>query len=130
MRTLEGGLSHFELLVGAQAFWDRAAADLAVAKRRALVQAMTFEGDAAGLMVAADIAASGAADRRVLVDDYSRHVISDRFVHGPAAHLDPELRTEVREGFEQAGGTIVAAIKDMQGTLKDFAAIGLIGKKA
>ena len=96
LRTLEGGLSHFELLVGAQAFWRRAAADMAVAKRRALVQAMTFEGDAAGLMVAADIAASGAADRRVLVDDYSRHVISDRFVHGPAAHLDPELRTEVR----------------------------------
>ena len=89
-------MSHFELLVGAQAFWRRAAADLAGAARRALVQAMTFEGDTAGLTAAADISASGAADRRVLVDDYSRHVISDRFVHGPAALFNRQLRAEAR----------------------------------
>lgn len=69
-----------ELLVGAQAFWDRASADMAGASQRVLVQAMTFEGDTAGLAVAAAIAASPAADRRVLVDDYTRHVINDRFL--------------------------------------------------
>ncbi len=69
-----------ELLVGSAAFWDRAGSDIAAARHRVLVQAMTFEGDAAGSGVADAIAASPAADRRVLVDDYSRHVINDRFL--------------------------------------------------
>ena len=47
------------------------------ARRRLLVQAMTFEGDAAGLAVAGAIAGSAAADRRVLVDSYSRFFIGD-----------------------------------------------------
>ncbi len=69
-----------ELLVGALAFWDRASADMAAASQRVLVQAMMFEGNATGLAVAAAIVASPAADRRVLVDDYTRHVINDRFL--------------------------------------------------
>ncbi len=85
-----------ELLVGAGDFWARAAQDIARARRRLYVQAMTFEGDAAGRPVAAAIAASPAADRRVLIDCYSLHVVSDRFVHGPAALLNRALRDEVR----------------------------------
>ena len=85
----------FELLVGAEDFWARAAGDIARARRRLRVQAMTFEGDTAGLAVAAAIAASPAADRRVLVDDYSRWVVSDRFIWTPGALLDRALRAEV-----------------------------------
>ncbi|MGI8842028.1 MAG: phospholipase D-like domain-containing protein [Caulobacteraceae bacterium] len=85
-----------ELLVGADAFWARAATDMARARRRLLVQAMTFEADTAGRPVAAAIAASPAPDRRVLVDYYSRHVINDRFIHAPAALLDRGLRAEAR----------------------------------
>ena len=70
----------FELLVGSDAFWERARTDIAAARRRVLVQAMTFEGDGAGLPVAEAIGASGAADRRVLVDDYTRHVVNDTFL--------------------------------------------------
>jgi cardiolipin synthase len=69
-----------ELFVGAAAFWSAARADLAVARSRVLVQAMTFEGDAAGQGVAAAIATAGARDRRVLVDDYTRFVVSDQWV--------------------------------------------------
>lgn len=74
------GLARFELLVGSGDFWDRTEQDIAAARSRVLVQAMTFEGDAAGQGVAQAIASSKAADRRVLVDDYSRHVINDRFL--------------------------------------------------
>jgi cardiolipin synthase len=85
-----------ELLVGAEAFWRRARRDMAQARRRLFVQAMTFEGDVAGLGLARAIAASPARDRRVLVDDYSRAVISDRSVRGPA-FLRPEwLTAELR----------------------------------
>ncbi|MEO8926560.1 MAG: phosphatidylserine/phosphatidylglycerophosphate/cardiolipin synthase family protein [Caulobacteraceae bacterium] len=89
-------MSDLELLVGAEAFWRRARQDIGAARQRLFVQAMTFEGDAAGRPVAAAIAASPAEDRRVLVDSYSRHVISDRFIHAPAALLDGDLRAEVR----------------------------------
>jgi cardiolipin synthase len=73
-------LPRYELLVGSGDFWARAEADIAQANRRVLVQAMTFEGDAAGLAVADAIGTSFASDRRVLVDDYSRHNLNDSFL--------------------------------------------------
>lgn len=84
-----------ELLVGSAAFWDRAARDIAAARERVLVQAMTFEGDAAGMQVADAVGSSGAADRRVLVDDYSRHVVNDRLVAAPLGLFDRAFRAEV-----------------------------------
>ncbi len=86
-----GSQPSIELTVGSDEFWARASADMAQARRRVLVQAMTFEGDAAGLAVAGAIQASPAADRRVLVDDYTRHVINDRFL---ALSRDPALQDE------------------------------------
>lgn len=82
-----------QLFVGAAAFWRAAQADLALARRRVLVQAMTFEADAAGREVASAITGAGAPDRRVLVDDYTRLVISDHWVGSGAA--DPLLAAEV-----------------------------------
>ena len=85
-----------ELLVGAGDFWARARQDMSRARRRLYLQAMTFEGDAAGAPVAAAIVASVAADRRVLIDCYSLHVVNDRFVGAPAGLLDRALRDEAR----------------------------------
>lgn len=93
-------MARFELLVGSDAFWERARHDIARAKQRVLVQAMTFEGDRTGLAVAEAIGCSRAADRRVLVDSYSRYVVSDRFVFSPWARRNPEFRSEVRETGE------------------------------
>lgn len=70
-------MTDYSLQVGAASFWREARRDIAAARRRVLVQAMTFEGDAVGLDVAAVLTEAQAADRRVLVDDYSRHVIND-----------------------------------------------------
>ncbi|MBW8783680.1 MAG: phosphatidylserine/phosphatidylglycerophosphate/cardiolipin synthase family protein [Novosphingobium sp.] len=88
-------MSGIELLVGSRAFWDRAARDIAAARHRVLVQAMTFEADAAGLSVAEAIAASGAAERRVLVDDYSRNVINDTML--PLPFRPRAVREEARQ---------------------------------
>jgi cardiolipin synthase len=85
-----------ELLVGSDAFWRRAANDIRAAKSRLFVQAMTFEADEAGAAVGQAIADSRAADRRVLVDHYTRFVINDKFVLSPRYWLDTELRREVR----------------------------------
>jgi cardiolipin synthase len=84
-----------QLLVGADVFWARARLDVAAAKRRVLVQAMSFEGDAAGFSVAEAIASSAAADRRVLVDDYTRVNINDQEVRSRAGRRDAALQAEV-----------------------------------
>jgi cardiolipin synthase len=81
--------------VGSDDFWASARADMAAARRRLLVQAMTFEGDRAGGAVGEAVMASPAEDRRVLVDDYTRFVISDRFVYSPHSLLDPGFRAEL-----------------------------------
>ncbi len=86
----------YTLLVGSADFMAQARADMAKARRRLLVQAMTFEGDQAGLGVGRAVMASPASDRRVLVDDYTRFVVSDRFVFSPHNLLDPDFRGEVK----------------------------------
>ena len=104
-------MTTFELLVGAPAFWARAAGDIERARRRVLVQAMTFEGDSAGRAVADAIAAAGAADRRVLVDDYSRiMVVSDRWVGGRRDQLPAALRAEVEATHAMFAGLMLAGV--------------------
>ncbi len=73
----------FELLIGADKFWARASGDMATARHRVLVQAMTFEADTAGRSVADAVLAATASDRRVLVDDYTRNVINDTMLPLP-----------------------------------------------
>ena len=99
-------MARYELLVGSAKFLARASQDMAEAKHRVLVQAMTFEGDAAGQSVAAAIGASQAADRRVLVDDYTRHVINDRFLamtRDPVLHAEAAATTAMFKGLIAGG---------------------------
>lgn len=90
-------MARFELLVGSEAFWQRARADILAAQERVFVQAMTFEGDATGLAVTQAIEESAARDRRVLVDSYSKYIVSDHFVFSPSARRDPVFREEVHQ---------------------------------
>ena len=85
-----------ELLIGAAEFWAQARADIAAARRRVLVQAMSFEGDATGQAVADAIKSSSAPLRRVAVDDYTRLVVNDRWVHTRRGRRDAALQAEVR----------------------------------
>ena len=73
-----------ELLQDAAEFWPRAEADIRGAGRRVYVQALSLEGDATGQGLAAALLESPAAERRVLVDSFTKHVVSDRFLHAPA----------------------------------------------
>ena len=61
-----------------------------------MVQAMSFEGDAAGWAAADAIADSGAALRRVAVDDYTRWVVNDHWVRTRRGRRDAHLQAEVR----------------------------------
>lgn len=91
----------FELLVGSAAFWARAHADMAAARERVLVQAMTFEADAAGRSVADSILAASACDRRVMVDDYTRNVINDTML--PLPFRPVAVKQEARDTLAMFG---------------------------
>lgn len=99
----------FELHIGSAAFWQHAALDIAAASRRVLVQAMTFEGDRAGTAVADAIGGARAADRRVLVDDYTRHVINDTFLKAssdPAIHAEAAATWAMFDRLRDAGAGV------------------------
>ena len=99
-------MPRFELFVGSGPFWLKANRDMLAAKRRVLAQAMTFEGDAAGSAVAEAIKGSNAADRRVLVDDYSRHVINDTFLvlsRDPALHAEAGATWAMFDAIRRSG---------------------------
>ena len=83
-----------------QKFWDDLQAALSVARDRAYIQAMTFEADSIGLAVAKSIIGSPASDRRVLVDDYTFHVINDRIVRAPWNLKDETLQAEMRATYQ------------------------------
>ena len=75
-------MSRFQLTIGSQAFWHGAAADIAAARHRVLVQAMTFEGDAAGEALAQALLTARVPARRLLIDAYSFHVVNDTMLPG------------------------------------------------
>jgi cardiolipin synthase len=83
-----------ELLVGAEAFWNRLKEDLESAKQRAWVQTFTFEADRAGTRLARAFERCSARDRRFLIDSYSLLYHSDRVIPGPS-WFDRSLRAEV-----------------------------------
>jgi cardiolipin synthase len=82
------------LLVDAAEFLEALAGDTCEARRTAFVQAMSFEGDAAGMAVAELIRRCPARDRRVLVDAYTRHVLSDRLRWLPRNLVSPGMWRE------------------------------------
>lgn len=83
-----------ELLVDAAQFWSRLQEDIAAARDRVYIQTLSFEGDAAGQNLAAAMTASSTADKRIIVDHYTRFVLSDKFLYSPRNLFDAELRRE------------------------------------
>lgn len=88
-------MTEMSLLVNSAEFWSAFSADLRAARSRIYVQAMTFEGDAAGRGLAELLSASTCSDRRLVVDDYSRYKVSDRYVHRVWGLRDPALHREL-----------------------------------
>lgn len=89
-----------KLLVGSGEFWDALKADIATAKESVTVQTLSFEADGAGLGLSHAMRACTAADRRIIVDYFTRHFITDRWVFAPKNRLDKEHRAEVLDTWK------------------------------
>jgi cardiolipin synthase A/B len=85
-----------ELLVGGAEFLERLRIDIPAAKASVRVQTLSFEGDGAGQALADLLVDCGAPDRRLLIDSYTRVILSDRFLYSPRGLADPALREEAR----------------------------------
>ena len=88
--------TELQLLVDAGEFWAALRRDIRAARHRIWLQTLSFEADNAGRPLAEALLESEARDQRLLVDAFSQHIISDRFIHAPRNLLRPELRAEVR----------------------------------
>ena len=111
-------MSRFQLQIGSDAFWRGASADIAAARRRVLVQAMTFEGDGAGTALAEALLGAPAPDCRLLIDAYSFHVVNDTML--PTLQWRPRtVRDEARATRELidrlAGQGVVVAVTNPVG---------------
>jgi cardiolipin synthase len=83
------------LLIDSTDFWATLRADILAAKEYIYVQSLSFEGDKVGHALTRAMLGSSAKDRRIIADElYTKHILSDKFVHDPRHWFDAELRNE------------------------------------
>ncbi len=89
-----------QILVDSGEFWQSLKEDIRRAKQHIYVQTLSFEGDRVGSGLVQSLISSGAADRRVLADDFfTRHRINDKLLCNPKNWFDASLRKERDETF-------------------------------
>jgi len=87
-------------LVDSSEFLQAFRNDVYSAGARIYIQAMTFEGDEAGKSICNALLQSDAKDIRIMVDSYTKIMISDKFVYSPINLLDRSFRAEIKETHE------------------------------
>jgi len=88
-----------QLLMDSDEFWPSLQKDIQASKDYIYVQTLSFEGDRVGRMVSDELLSAQARDVRILVDYYTKYIISDRFLYRPKNHFNPELRMEYEHTF-------------------------------
>jgi len=88
-----------ELLIDSEQFWPRFQSDIRAARKRIYVQTLSFEGDAVGLALAEEFNNSKTPDKRIIVDCYTKYIISDKFRYSPRNWFDSDLKSERKETF-------------------------------
>ncbi|MEP4532897.1 MAG: phosphatidylserine/phosphatidylglycerophosphate/cardiolipin synthase family protein [Cyclobacteriaceae bacterium] len=90
-------MKNAKILVGSRQFMEHLKEVALAARESFYVQAMTFEGDAAGEELIDIMIASPADDKRLLIDSFSKVVISDSFVFGTRYLKDSAFRREITQ---------------------------------
>jgi cardiolipin synthase len=114
-----------KLLVDSGEFWGVLREDIRSAQQSIYIQTFSFEGDTAGKSLADALLASKAVDKRIIVDDYTRWMISDKYLYSPRRLFDAELRQEVRETYRMIDDLRRNGIK-----VQFTHPVGLLGKLA
>ncbi len=85
------------LLVDSDEFWHNFKEDTKNSNNYVYIQTLSFEGDEVGKMVSDHLLSLRPRNIRVLVDTYTRYIISDRFYYRTKNFFDKNLRLERKE---------------------------------
>lgn len=86
-----------QVLVDFDPFWSSLSADVRAAQESALLETFSFEGDRVGQALADLLISSHLPERRLLVDSFSRVVLSDRCLYSPRNWFNAALRLEAKD---------------------------------
>ncbi|MFZ0391413.1 MAG: phosphatidylserine/phosphatidylglycerophosphate/cardiolipin synthase family protein [Calditrichia bacterium] len=87
--------NRLSLLVDAPDFWDAFRRDALSATENIRIQTLSFEGDRVGWQLAELLQSlSPAVSRRILVDNFTRYIINDKFQFLPGNYLNEALKKE------------------------------------
>lgn len=89
----------FEIMIGADDFWQALKTDMLAAQDKVCIQAMTFEADSVGHDVFNTLKISPAKTKNLCVDNFSKLTISDNFVYGPRRFKDAGFKQEIKDTF-------------------------------
>ncbi len=99
------------LFVGADEFWRSFKEDTENSDNYVYIQTLSFEGDEVGKMVSDHLLSLRPRDIRVLVDTYTKYIISDRFYYRPNNFFDKDLRLERKETIKMIDNLNQSGIK-------------------
>jgi cardiolipin synthase len=88
---------NIQLKVDSTEFWESLKQDIAEAKDYVFVQTLSFEGDRAGKRLSEALLSSIASDKRIIVDNFSKIIINDKFIKAPTHIFDGHLHQEVQD---------------------------------
>lgn len=83
-----------EILIDSDEVWKRLESDIASAKDQIYIQALSFEGDRIGKRLSNLILFKPTCDRKLLIDSYTKFVLSDKFLFSPSSLFNGILRRE------------------------------------
>ena len=87
----------YRLLVDSNEYWEQLQSDISKSNHHFYMAALSFEGDATGKKLADALYGSPCEDRRIMIDDFTRFVISDRFIYNPCNYFSRKVNAERRE---------------------------------
>ena len=85
------------LLIDSGEFWKALKKDIDSSQKYIYILTLSFEGDSVGKMLSDQLITSKAVDIRILIDQYTRYILSDHFLYAPKNLFDSKLRLEAKE---------------------------------
>jgi len=98
--------TRYELLIDSEAFWERLKSDLEAARHTIYLQTLSYEGDRVGKKISEIIKTSSAADKRIIIDNYTRYVLSDKYLYSPRNWFNLELKREAADTAAMIAGLL------------------------
>jgi len=113
-----------EILSGSENFWQYFKKDLKKTKDKLYIETFSFEADETGKILFEEIKNSGVADIKMIVDNFVKYMISDKFLYTPGNYFNKELQKESKDTYQT-----VKDIRAMGGEVRYVNPVGFLLRK-